>query len=66
MKVYSGMSGRRASTDIRDCAAKGLIADAPHYNSVNGFIAGKFPPPGTCAHCGHVDAPAPGQFDDPG
>lgn len=38
MKVYSGMSGRRASTDIRDCAAKGLIDEAPHYNSVHGFI----------------------------
>lgn len=38
MKVYSGMSGRRASTDIRDCASKGLIDAAPHYNSVHGFI----------------------------
>ena len=38
MKVYSGMSGRRASTDIRECAAKGLIDAAPHYNSVHGFI----------------------------
>lgn len=38
MKVYSGMSGRRASTDIRECAAKGLIDDAPHYNSVHNFI----------------------------
>jgi transposase len=38
MKVYSGMSGRRASTDIRDCASKGLIDAAPHYNSIHGFI----------------------------
>jgi transposase len=38
MKVYSCMSGRRASTDIRECAAKGQIAEAPHYNSVHGFI----------------------------
>jgi len=38
MKVYSGMSGRRASTDIRACAEKGLIDDAPHYNSVHNFI----------------------------
>ena len=38
MKVYSGMSSRRATTDIRACAAKGLIADAPHYNSVHNLI----------------------------
>lgn len=38
MKVYTGMSGRRATTDIRECAAKGLIDVAPHYNSVHGFI----------------------------
>ncbi len=38
MKVYSGMSGRRATTDIRACAEKGLIDNAPHYNSVHGFI----------------------------
>lgn len=37
-KVYSGMSGRRATTDIRESAAKGQIAEAPHYNSVHGFI----------------------------
>jgi transposase len=37
-KVYSGMSGRRASTQIRENAAKGLIDEAPHYNSVLGFI----------------------------
>lgn len=34
MKVYVGMSGRRASTDIRDCADRGHIEDAPHYNSI--------------------------------
>lgn len=34
MKVYSTFSGRRASTDIRDCADRGHIADAPHYNSI--------------------------------
>jgi len=32
------MSGRRASTDIRECAAKGLIDKAPHYNSVHNTI----------------------------
>lgn len=34
MKVYTTFSGRRASTDIRDCAERGHIEDAPHYNSV--------------------------------
>jgi len=38
MKVYVGMSGRRASTDVRECAAKGLIDRAPHFNSVLDFI----------------------------
>src|SRR5581483_708184 len=34
MKVYTTMSGRRASTDIRDCAERGSISGAPHYNSI--------------------------------
>lgn len=34
MKVYTTFSGRRASTDIRSCAERGHIADAPHYNSI--------------------------------
>jgi len=34
MKVYTGMSGRRASTDIRNCAQKGHVKKAPHYNSI--------------------------------
>jgi GNAT superfamily N-acetyltransferase len=34
MKVYTGMSGRRATTDIRECEDKGLVAKAPSYNSV--------------------------------
>ncbi|WP_170228850.1 transposase [Polyangium fumosum] len=33
-KVYSTVSGRRASTDIRECEQKGLLTRAPHYNSV--------------------------------
>lgn len=33
-KVYSTMSGRRSTTDIRECATKGLIEHAAHYNSV--------------------------------
>jgi transposase len=38
MKVYSGMSARRASTDIRDCASKGLIDDAAHYNTILRYL----------------------------
>jgi transposase len=38
MKVYTGMSGRRASTDVEDCAANGLIDDAPHYNTVHRYM----------------------------
>lgn len=38
MKVYVGMSGRRASTDVRECAEKGLIAHAPHYNAVFSYL----------------------------
>lgn len=34
MKVYTTMSGRRASTDLRDAANRGHMAKAPHYNSV--------------------------------
>jgi len=34
MKVYTTFSGRRATTDIRDCAARGSIKKAPHYNSI--------------------------------
>jgi transposase len=34
VKVYSMMSGRRASTGIVECETKGLIGHAPHYNSI--------------------------------
>jgi len=34
MKVYTTFSGRRASTDIRDCAERGSIKKAVHYNSI--------------------------------
>ena len=34
MKVYTGMSGRRAQSDVRDLAKRGHIADAPSYNSI--------------------------------
>jgi transposase len=38
MKVYSTFSGRRATSDIRECEAKGHIAHAPHYNSVFNYL----------------------------
>jgi transposase len=34
MKVYSGMSARRASGDIKACAEEGHISRAPSYNSI--------------------------------
>jgi hypothetical protein len=34
MKVYTTVSGRRATTDIKACAAAGQITRAPSYNSV--------------------------------
>jgi transposase len=34
MKCYSGMSARRATSDMREFADRGLIEKAPHYNSV--------------------------------
>jgi transposase len=38
MKVYSTVSGRRATSDLRECEAKGLVANAPHYNSVFNYL----------------------------
>ena len=38
MKVYVGFSGRRASTDIRECADAGHMRTAPHYNSVLRYL----------------------------
>ncbi|MGB6946167.1 MAG: transposase, partial [Bryobacteraceae bacterium] len=38
MKVYSTMSGRRASTDLRHFTSKGYLASAPHYNSVFHYL----------------------------
>jgi transposase len=34
MKVYSGMSARRATGDIKACAAEGHITRAPSYNAI--------------------------------
>lgn len=38
MKVYSGVSGRRATTEIKECAAKGMIEAAPCYNTVFAYL----------------------------
>lgn len=38
MKVYTIFSGRRATSDLRDCQAKGHIASTPHYNSVFNYL----------------------------
>jgi transposase len=38
MKVYTTMSGRRATSDIRACADKGLVAKAPSYNSLFRYL----------------------------
>lgn len=39
LKVYTTFSGRRATTDIRDSAGRGLMRRAPSYNSLFEFIA---------------------------
>lgn len=39
MKVYTTMSGRRATGDIRSCEEKGHIEHAPHYNTVLSYLA---------------------------
>jgi len=38
MKIYSTVSGRRAASDLRECEAKGFVANAPHYNSVFHYL----------------------------
>ncbi len=38
MKVYGTMSGRRATSDIRACADRGLVEKAPSYNSVFRYL----------------------------
>lgn len=38
LKVYSLRSGRRASGDISDAHARGLLGHVPHYNSVFGRL----------------------------
>lgn len=38
MKVYTGMSGRRATSDIRACAQAGHMTRVPHYNSLFNYF----------------------------
>lgn len=38
MKTFTGFSGRRADTEIRDSKARGQIEHAPHYNSVFNYF----------------------------
>jgi transposase len=38
LKVYTTVSGRRASTDMRDARDKGHLGHAPHYSAVARFL----------------------------
>jgi transposase len=38
MKTYTTVSGRRAASDIRECARKGHLDAAPHYNSIFKYL----------------------------
>jgi len=38
-KVYSGFSARRFMTDMRDAESKGLVTQAPCYNSIFNYMA---------------------------
>jgi transposase len=38
LKVYVGMSGRRASTDMREAKDKGHLSRAPHYSAVYRYL----------------------------
>ena len=39
LKVYSGFSARRFSSDVADANAKGFIGNQPSFNSVNRYLA---------------------------
>jgi transposase/predicted nucleic acid-binding Zn finger protein len=41
MKVYGTLSGRRSSTDLRDCQEKKLVMGAPHYNTISKYLNDK-------------------------
>lgn len=38
-KVYAGFSSRRFTSDLKEAAAKGIIAHAPHFNSVTNYMS---------------------------
>ena len=38
MKVFTTASGRRATSDLRECQAKGHVAHTPHYNSIFNYL----------------------------
>lgn len=38
MKVYTTVSGRRATGDLKACKEKGLVKHQPHYNSVFRYL----------------------------
>ena len=38
-KVYSGFSGRRFTGDVNEMNDKGIMANAPHFNSVSNYMA---------------------------
>jgi hypothetical protein len=38
LKVYSTVSGRRSTCDMKDAEAKGYISQAPHFNSISRFL----------------------------
>jgi hypothetical protein len=38
MKVYSTVSGRRATSDIRACQQRGLVGTAPNYNTLFRYV----------------------------
>jgi transposase len=38
MKVYTTVSGRRATTDINACKERGLVEHAPSYNSIFRYV----------------------------
>lgn len=37
-KIYSGVSGRRFMSDLRDAQAKGFLTKAAHYNSISRYL----------------------------
>lgn len=39
LKVYVGFSSRRFTSDLRDAHTNGFIHSAPHFNSVNRYLA---------------------------